>query len=335
MKRFLIYILALVALVGCGRNEVDGPTPDQGVMMSFGAPTVEATDEAGRAGAGSTLMVVGNMQDYSIGVYGMYETGENIFDSQPEDLHFNGANWVYEELQPWNRVMNHEFRAFHPFDPTGSDRAHGLSATYGIQSMTDATRLVLNYYTEVNKFDLMVARATRNPAADAEGVGKVVLNFKHTLSALQFEVKYATPETDKLTYAHIDGICESGTLYYGRQKVEDGEENIRWILPLAKSTELYQWTGSVAFNNTTAAKAFDGDGVVFAIPQTITDGQASFVFKTEAGDDAIQRAYLPAITWEPGKKYVYTMTVRGAELDVSVKIKPWDNKKSNVDIYIQ
>ena len=75
--------------------------------------------------------------------------------------------------------------------------------------------------------------------------------------------------------------------------------------------------------------------VVFAIPQTLAAGQASFVFKTEAGDDAIQRAYLPAITWEPGKKYVYTMTVRGAELDVSVKIKPWDNKKSNVDIYIQ
>jgi hypothetical protein len=29
------------------------------------------------------------------------------------------------------------------------------------------------------------------------------------------------------------------------------------------------------------------------------------------------------------------MTVRGAELDVKVTIKPWDEKKSNVDIYIQ
>ena len=332
MKRFIPYILALVALVGCDNKE---PEPIAQQMLSFGTPVVEQAIDGGRAGAGSELMYAADMQGMSIGLYGAYETGDNIFDAQPENLYYQGGNWVYAPLKPWNRIMDHEFRAFHPYDPTGTDREHGLSKTYGIQAMSDAGKLVLNYFTQTNKFDLMVARATRNPAADPEGVGKVTLNFKHTLAALQFEVKYATNESDYLTSAHLNGLYSSGTLYYGMQFVGDTEESINWILPVATSDELYKWTGSVLFNNTTAAKPFDGDNVIFVIPQKVNENQASFVFTTDAAGDAKQQAYLPAITWEPGKKYVYTMTVRGAVLDVSVTIKPWDDKKSNVDIYIQ
>lgn len=332
MKRYIVYILALVALMGCDNRE---PEPIAQELLSFGTPLVEQTTDGGRAGAGSELMYAADMQGMSIGLYGAYETGDNIFEAQPENLYYQGGNWVYAPLKPWNRIMDHEFRAFHPYDPTGTDREHGLSKTYGIQAMSDAGKLVLNYFTQTNKFDLMVARATRNPSADAEGVSKVTLNFKHTLAALQFEVKYATHENDYLTSAHIDGIFDSGTLYYGMQFVGDTEESINWILPVATSDDLYEWTGSVLFNDTTVASPFEGDKVIFVIPQTIAANQASFEFTTQEAGSAVQHAYLPAITWEPGKKYVYTMTVRGAELDVKVTIKPWDEKKSNVDIYIQ
>ena len=332
MKRFIPYILALVALVGCDNRE---PEPIAQQMLSFGTPVVEQTTDGDRAGAGSSLMYASGMSGMSIGLYGAYETGDDIFDDKPENLSYSGGKWDYTEHKPWNRIMDHEFRAFHPYDPTGSDRANGLSQEYGIQAMSDAGKLVLNYFTQTNKFDLMVARATRNPAADPEGVGKVTLNFKHTLAALQFEVKYATNEVDYLTSAYLNGLYASGTLYYGMQFVGDTEESINWILPVATSDELYKWEGSEKFTNTTIAKPFDGDNVIFVIPQKVNENQASFVFTTQEAADAKQQAYLPAITWEPGKKYVYTMTVRGAELDVNVTIKPWDDKKSNVDIYIQ
>lgn len=318
-----------MALVGCN-NKVDTPTPE-GPMMSFGAPGVEDT----RAGAGSTLMVEDNMKSMPIGVYGLYETGDNIFDNLPENLYYDGAAWVYAPLQPWNRIINHEFRAFHPYDPTGSSPETGLSNAHGIQAMTNARKLVLNYFSQTNKFDLMVARATRNPALDSEGVGPVELVFKHTLAALQFKINFATAETDYLTEAYLDGLYDSGTLYYGIQFAGDTEESIRWILPVAPSDGLYQWTGSKLFNNTTYAVPFEGDGVIFVVPQSVGANQASFVFKTQTGDDALQRAKIPAITWEPGKKYVYEMTVKGAELEMNVTIKPWEDTKSNVDIYIQ
>lgn len=350
MKRYLAYIIVtcFVLCVGCDHNQVEVPQPGGECLMDFGMPKVEES----RAGAGSTLSTAGNMKEMSIGVYGMYETGDNIFDNLPENLYYyTGAvtaykeQWVYgdpadyntadEPRKPWNRIIDHEFRAFHPYDPTGTDREIGLSKTYGIQAMTNARKLVLNYFTQTNKFDLMVARATRNPANDSEGVDKVTLDFKHTLAALEFNVKYATAETDYLTEAYLDGLYDSGTLYYGIQFAGDTEESIRWILPVATSNELYTWTGTKEFSDTIVATPFDGDGVIFVIPQTVATDQASFVFKTQLGDDALQRAKIPAITWEAGKKYVYDMTIKGAELDVAVTIKPWDNKKSNVDIYIQ
>ena len=39
------------------------------------------------------------------------------------------------------------------------------------------------------------------------------------------------------------------------------------------------------------------------------NGKALVMFKTEVGDQALHRAYLPEITLEPGKKYLFTMHI--------------------------
>lgn len=343
-------LLVAFAEAGCRRVEVVKPT--QVSWLGFDTP-VSSPEYSPRAGAGSVLAVQEELKNMPMAVYGMYETGEAIFLNQPEKVYYVDSytdalgdtytdQWVYgdpskyncgtdeEPRRPWNRLLSHQFRAFHPYDATGNNVENGLPDG-NIQSMSDAQRLVLDYYTQTNKFDLMVARTIRHPLAD--GVGKVTMNFQHVLSALQFKVKYAAEIEDLLVGAHLNGVSASGVLYYGVMLAGDSDTNIRWT-PAPISDNNYIWEGSVAFNNNTEAVAFDGDGVIFAIPQTIEEDQVTFVFKTGVGDTAIHRAKLPAITWQPGKKYIYTMTLKGAELDVAVTIKEWNEVKSNVDIYI-
>ena len=360
MKKLTTYtfVLALLALAACNSPEVVTPQPE-GELLSFGAPSeIRQISEMGRAGAGSTTIAESNINNHKIAVFGRYETGDNIFLNHPEVLSYVASfrdakgtthtdQWVYgdtskyncgtdeEPRRPWHRLLDHEFRAFVPYNPDGNDHQNGLPPE-NIQAMSDATKLVLNYYTQTNKFDLMVARALRNPAKDAEGVGKVGLEFQHVLSALQFRIQHKIETTDVLTEAYIDGIAASGVLYYGVRLTGDSETNIHWT-PSQPSDNNYLWTGSKTIGRTdgSAAVAFDGDGVVFAIPQTIGKQQVSFVFKTQAGDQAIHRAYLPEMTLEPGKKYVFTMELSGASMNITVSIKEWTEVKSNQDIYIQ
>ena len=364
MRRVTTYtvVVALFALVGCNNiPEVEPPQPIDGPLLSFGVPTsteVEPVSEMGRTGAGSTTITESNLNGHKIAVFGRYETGAHIFQNHPETLYYvasfrdaKGAThtnqWVYgdtskyncdtdeEPRRPWYRLMDHEFRAFIPFNPDGNDHTNGLPPE-NIQSMSDATKLVLNYYTQTNKFDLMVARALRNPTKDAEGVGRVRLEFQHVLSALQFCIKHKVESTDKLTEAYIDGISASGVLYYGVRVGGDSETNIHWT-PAMPNNNNYRWSGlkTIGTTDATAAVPYDGEGVIFAIPQTIEERQVSFVFKTQAGNQALHRAYLPAMTFEPGKKYVFEMELSGASLNLTVNIKDWTEVKSNQDIYIQ
>ena len=360
MKRLTTYLVmaVLVALSSCKAPEVTPPTLG-GPLLSFGTPSeAQQIAECGRGGAGSTTIVAGNINDHKIAVFGRYETGDHIFENHPETLYYSASftdakgdthtnQWVYgdtslyncgtddEPRRPWNRLMDHEFRAFVPFSPDGSDKANGLPPE-NIQSMSNATKLVLDYYTQTNKFDLMVARTLRNPAKDAEGVSKVSLEFQHVLSALQFKVIHKGGAGEVLTDAYIDGIAASGVLYYGVRLAGDTPTTIHWT-PSYPSNNNYEWKGSrtIGMTEATAAVAFDGQGVVFAIPQTIAENQTSFVIKTESGGDATHRAFLPAMTFVPGKLYVFTMTLEGASLNVNVSIKEWTNTQSNVDIYVQ
>ena len=348
MKRFLIYILSLVALVGCSRNEIDGPAPDSGVMMSFGVPEVET----GR----STLMTAATQMTTgtAMGVYGMYEVGdEPIFEpnktNHPQEVtNAGGGNWTYSPKQPWKQLMNHKFRAFYPYDAdgTGEDAMPNDNVQ---EAMCNANRLVLDYYTQVNKFDLMVAYTTRHPYQESQegkdGTRAVEMPFKHALSALRFKVKHgAVGGSDKLKGAHINGISASGVLLY--QSTDGSISRGDWTLAPVNKANLYMWGGDKSFSDTQTATAFgnSNDEVIFAIPQQQMVGTPKFVFSTS--DSAATSVDLPGnvdadsdgvmdyVTWEPGKLYEYTIVVKGASLQVTVTIKEWEDFKSNVDIYI-
>lgn len=348
MKKCLTYILALIALGGCVREEAERFLPNCDSMMTFGVPNVEHTR--------STLITNANqLQDgTSMGVYGMYEVGnEPIFTpnktNYPQEVTKSGSIWTYTPLAPWKQLMNHKFRAFYPYDPYGN----GLSAVPDAniqQAMCNADRLVLDYYTQVNKFDLMVAYTTRHPYNESQagknGTRAVEMPFKHALSALRFKIKHgAAGGSDKLMGAYLKGISASGVLLY--QSVDGNISRGDWTLSPIYAENLYTWSSTGKnFTNTVTATAFgdNNEEVIFAIPQQNQVGNVQFVFRT--GDSSDTEVELPGnvdtdsdhvmdyVTWEPGKLYEYTVVVKGASLDVTVTIKEWNDYKSNVDVYI-
>ena len=86
-----------------------------------------------------------------------------------------------------------------------------------------------------------------------------------------------------------------------------------------------------------AFKVFDGNGLVFCIPQTCSPAdtkQTIVYFKTEKAGDAVHSAPLPPMQWEQGKIYSYTLLVNKSDLEISVSIKDWDEIQANEDLFL-
>ena len=111
---------------------------------------------------------------------------------------------------------------------------------------------------------------------------------------------------------------------------------MNWSKSYSDAEQRYLWEGSKIFGVGDANKisVYDNDNIVFAIPQEITAKSTAFHFLTESGLDNHHIAYIPAITWEPGKVYTYTITLSGSSISVAVSIKEWQNISSNVDIQV-
>ena len=115
---------------------------------------------------------------------------------------------------------------------------------------------------------------------------------------------------------------------------------IKWNATYFDDGEYYEWTGSKSFtkyNGSNATKVFDGDGLVFCIPQTCSPAetkQTIVYFKTEKAGDAVHSAPLPKMQWEPGKIYSYTLLINKSDLEISVTIKDWDEIQANEDLFL-
>ena len=355
-----IFLLLLLAVTACRK---DNPA-ETGPSISFRADASAAENVAATK---ATKTIDGNLTDKPFGVYGVYSankgdaSGTNVFgNSSPLEVSYNTSTkyWEYtrtgdKQKYYWKRAQHYRFRAYHPY--TASVETGG----------SDADKILINYRIIQDQYDLLVAFATRHPATDADGTGRVPMNFQHALSALRFRVAFdktvAEGTTDTLTEFHISGVQAAGMLNYTYQKAgKDTQGNtikedylkpvINWTSDAFDSTTelFYKSTTQREFGvyNPGATSSVepvdiygtdDTDNVVFAIPQTCSnpdDGDTTIHFKTTGGGDVDNTAVLPTLAWEAGKIYTYTLLIRKSSVEVVVSIKDWNEVQSTVDINI-
>lgn len=350
-KFILILAWTLILTSACRKDSI----VDAEERISFRADAPKAEDVSA-LGTKATKTESSNLTDSPFGVYGLYSSIEgaatgttNVFDnSSALKVSYNTTSGLWEYTRTgtdpkyyWKRNMYYRFRAYHPY--TASVETGGSSAD----------GILVNYRIVEDQYDLLVAFATRHPATDSEGTGRVPMNFQHALSALRFRVAFNKTvdegTTDVLTEFHITGLQVAGVLSYSHAAGNYLTPLISWSTDaFDSSTSFYTSTTNRTFGvyNPGSASSVDpvdiygssdADNVVFAIPQTCSDtrhGSTSVHFKTSSGGDVDNTAALPSIKWEPGKIYTYTLLIEKSSVEITVSIKDWNEVQSTVDINI-
>ena len=367
-----LILLACLALAACQTSKIEIPEVE-GEMISFSS-SASAAGVGTRAGAGSDLIAETLLlQKQSFGIYGYksvddvtefvnvfsstaaqevyYTTKELTWTDSKNNTHTVPAKtWNYDDHQKWERAKHYRFRAFWPY-----------SADI---NMASTAKFLAIEYKQVEDYDLMVAYATRCPredatTADPNGTRRVPMQFHHALSAMRFQFRFKEGLkniSDVVTGLYVQGLYLSGTMIYGEANTTvepyDTPETIRWNISdnnFDTTTKIFSWTGTDdesdsdcrkfsadADGNPTIASVFDGDKVVFTIPQYLNRydyRQTRVYFTTKSGGTAVQSALIPATDLQPGKIYTYTLFISGSSVKVNVDIEDWTETQSNVDIY--
>ena len=343
MKHRLYHIsLQLISLllltISCTKQD----KPGSGFALTFEAKAVDPAF-AGKTGAGEGVIKTtdSNLKDHPFGVFGVYSDVASVSDtnvflsSAAQKVSWNTDKWTYDPLQYWKLNKFYRFRAYHPYS----------GSAFSINAMSDVDDIFIEYAINAGKEDLLVGFQTVESTA-SNIKNKVKFAFKHALCALEFKIAFKNDQfiensyTDNLTSFHLSGLIPTGTLQYTHEDGNNRSEVIKWNATYFDDGEYYEWTGSKSFtkyNGSNATKVFDGDGLVFCIPQTCSPAetkQTIVYFKTKKAGDAVHSAPLPKMQWEPGKIYSYTLLINKSDLEISVTIKDWDKIQANEDLFL-
>ena len=348
----MMALAAVLAVSSCDRDAKE----DFGDVIAFSASAEKVADSRSTGSKlvttatlskdGSEIAVYGyhgGASDYS-GTTPVFETDGAKFVYYKSSDHAGDSHWDYDynggtDKVKWLRSDYYRFRAFYPY-----------SLIDNVITSSNAEILALDYSLMTDDADLMVAYSTRYPARD--GVGAVKLEFQHALSALKFVVKKEnSSEPEGIKEFYLTGLYQAGGLVYksSDDKKLDGDQTINWIVVSNLSDEdtpVHHWKtddeGKYRKIVPDGVTVYGEDGFVFAIPMNGTDENGYIVkelpkisahFRTDKGGSVLHSATLPdKIRWEPGKKYIYTITVKQATVTVSVKIQPWTVIEAGAEI---
>ena len=256
----------------------------------------------------------------------------------------------------WHIGETYYFRAYYP-----------SSLSSAILPNTNAQALIASYQAETMQEDLMVGRAKAGPLTGANIDDHVSLTMRHALSALRFKFKFnnVLVASDKLTGMWLENgssgtFYNYGTLVYGNGHTYEGSdvENITWTPAYTPGAgiSMYKWTNAagVPFTNLISAAAYT-PGVssdlgqsftsyyswIYVIPQAL-NADTWICFQTEQGGSAVFRAQLPTsfldssnvshTSFEPGKRYEFTIVITELNVEVLITIKPWNLLNSSYSI---
>lgn len=313
IRTIVIVVLATLCFFSCEK-------PNSGISISFSAKALDT-----KAGAGSDAIT----QNSELSAFGLFafaanninEVGENIFElSGAERVTTDGINWSYEHTRYWEYGKQYRFRAYHPYTgnfDVNSSTADDISIEYKTGAATQSDLLFAFSSVEANTVNVQK---------------KVRMDFKHALAALEFRIQFKNTvggeATDAITSFYLKGLHPTATVHYTHSAGNLHDDVINWIIPpyFEEHDQFFVWTGEKNFGKAPAEPTtiFDGDHVVFAIPQTITAGRTKVYFTIKSSGSELFELPLNADTWEAGKRYVYTITLTGSHADLDLRIKNWN-----------
>ena len=325
--------VSLFSLTACtSQNELPALNPEQ---EKHGMPirwnVIPEGMQEGRALIHSTanLQTACSSGGQAIGIWSAYRIGndliEGILSKDKEDVGLywqsiqNNYEWTYGESAYWTDGATYYFNAYFPMEG-------------GLNSITNTeTTITGNYNTETTQTDVMVAKVV--VGADAHG-SPVELPLKHTLATLQFKFQMEEGSTTEnvLTSFSLDKTLRtSANLNYG-----GGAMTIdNWKNKTASANpRIYAQTlnPGLPFSATTAVNPYAGnenDGHILIIPQSCIEAPT---FSCTIDAHTYENISLGTKLFEPGKNYIYLIKMKDNILNVTLRIKAWNELDSSYDI---
>ena len=213
MKKALVAILSLAALVACSQDSVV-KTPDS-TAISFDNMFVENKTRA----AADPSTTTANIDEFA--VWGFRNTADELVFNN-ERVYKNGAEWTYDNLQYWMEGKDYFFGAVSPVDHK--------DVTVDTQTMSKDGLGTISFTNTDGSVDLIYAEkvvyaSEINPSAPE----KVKLQFAHLLSRVKFSFKYNFP--NELTTVAVKNIKINNSPANGSIDVTDARADWSWNLP--------------------------------------------------------------------------------------------------------
>ena len=321
-------LFLLFALVSCKGNDVPAPE-EENMLIRWDVRSEGMAD--GRTlindDAGLQVACTPGSGDEAIGIWSAYRLNE---DSVKNVLGINEdiglvysagttTGWTYGERPAfWKYKAVYYFNAYFPKEDALTSIAN------------DSTSLKGTYNTETTQTDLMVSRVKVDTNAETFQGSPVRLPMKHALATLQFLFQMEGEEaTNVLKSFSLDNTLKTfAHLNFNTEDMTVGN----WTNHQASSSNrIYEWSSDsgISFSASTSANPYAGnanDGHVFIIPQHCN----TFSFVSDLLSK--EGVSIETTTFEPGKHYIYTIKMKETTVDVTLRIKAWNELKSSHNI---
>lgn len=317
---FIISVFSIFLAVAC-TSDNDVPFPDSE------APSIDFE------GSALTRGIVNAADDMSaFDVWGWYSpisgtgTARQVFDATLVSR--NGTTWTYDNIQRWQQGNSYQFYAIYP----------SFDAECGYKSAScdqDGTFTIYNFdcsKTGDEAVDLMTA--VRSVKCGTDGYpGKVSMPFQHELAKVTITV-ISESSVVTITNCKIFGVRYKGTFI--RKSI--GTTSWQGFSVNAKEDDFFKAEEFSLNNdgeNTLVRNVFDE---MLLLPHTDDMlSEVKLLFSYHYGDEITDRESTINLkneavkSWEPGKSYDYTITIRSTDLSVAVKIMDWQETNTSVE----
>lgn len=265
---------------------------------------------------------------------------DNTWVYKPTD-----GTWTYNDIKYWQEGDWH-FEAFYPMPSTlhvekpvqGKDALEVIfTAPKGEGAVLEG--LTINYYYgPTASHDLMTAERTRTyTVTEPSASAPVDFKFNHLLSRVTISVKTSSSNVS-LTALTFSGMSVLGE-YNGAEN--SGKWRLLTDYPVFSDfpagefhAELTDWQNPLPSDGTPVDVLRD----LLLIPQTPGDGTNDHdpinieVSYTIGGQTETKTVSLPSSpSWEPGRRYRYTITVGTVDASLGVQVLDWEEKDYTVE----
>lgn len=337
MKKIFLALAAVAALAACSKSEAEY---EQENVLGF-APVVSNRTKSMQVS--STFPA----EDFNVWAwYKQVNPGTGIADWQesavpqqdyinekPFTLKSNGLWGGATSEYYWPKMGSLMFAGYYP--TTLADQV-----TYTFNA--DENKMCIVYYApgfvteySTHEEDLMYFNMT--PSSYQNAINGVEVTFRHALSWMQVVLAKDVNTSDKAKIT-VNSVAFTNVKGSGSAVVNNS--------PGVGETNEIVWTANEGSNNVVVSEAaghilVKGNYTPLAkqplfIPQTMTSIVVNYTIASTDGSQFTETKEIPltasAEAWQPGKKYIYTITIGTSEIYIKPTVADWETVTINTTI---